>query len=539
MSRSANEVVEERAHERVGQPASGRASLIGADQHPHAANRLRDGLPSLDWTIGPESKAAGTQFTLRADDDLVEGAWRIAVHDTESGLDVDVSGGPFSGVIQGVEALLRCCAKDGRLDVAAGTMESAQALPYRLLWTWDHSTHWDVDTVGLQETGAFNPYMKQAAEFVGDYERLVDFASLHGIGGVVIYGLLRDSHGGVEAANAICRYARARGVRILAGIAINAYGGIYYEGDHPYNLATWLRHHPDLAADVSGLPGFQIGDYGYLPFPSGEYTVAALPDRPENERWHLEGLEWLLSTVDIDGLNIEFGDYAGNDALSDMRRLLPGLLRDARRARPDMWLVGDVGWDALVEPDIATRISGLPDGCAYQHTYNRSYWPRLRSELTSGIIDGLPTRRNLLRPHAGSQWNRQRYAYMATHYADLAGLAHRTGLDGVTIFGEVSDHSPPNELSYLAFARFANDPNLDWEAFERDEVFPRLGGPEPANRFLDMLGHVDADDLDMVGLATARDEVREIASTIADPMRERWSWLEDRLGRRIHSRRSR
>jgi len=516
----------------------GEAVIKGAGEHPHAAARLRALFPRLDWVEGPRApEDADVGFELRSDDTLAEGSWRITAGQGAHGLAIEIRGGPFSGVIQGVESLARGLPQEG--EQAVGTWEGRPALPYRLLWTWDHSTHWDVDTVGLQETGAFNPYMKQADEFVGDYQRMIDFASHHGIGGVVIYGLLRDSHGGVEAANAVCRYARERGVRILAGIAINAYGGIYYEGNHPYNLATWLRQHPDYGVDTAGLPGFQIGDYGYLPFPSGEYTVAARSDRPENERWHIDGLTWLLENVDVDGLNIEFGDYAGNDLIADMRRLLPGILDHARGLRPDLWLISDVGWDSLAEPDLASRVAGLPDGCAYQHTYNRSYWARLQGSLTRDVVDGLPTRHNVVRPHAGSQWNRQRYAFMAPHYADLARLAFRSGLDGATIFGEVSDHSPPNELNYVAFARFAASPDLDWSAFLRDELEPRLGGAEPAARFVTLLEHVDADDLDLAGLLAARDEVRGVAAGLPDPARERWSWLEERLGRRLHSRRGR
>lgn len=514
-------------------------TVRGGVEHPYAAARLRDALPALDWFDEPGSADPIATVTLRSDGELAEGAWRITSHIDMGGPSIEIIGGPFSGVVQGVEALIRGVPGEGTRAGSATRWEGRPALAYRLLWTWDHSTHWDVDTVGLQETGAFNPYMKQADEFIRDYQRMIDLMSRQGIGGVVIYGLLRDSHGGVDAANAICRYARERGVRVLAGIAINAYGGIYYEGNHRYNLATWLREHPELAADTAGLPGFQIGDYGYLPFPSGEYTLAARSDRPENERWHLDGLEWLLTHVEVDGLNIEFGDYAGNDPLADMRRLLPALLERARGLRPDMWLVGDIGWDSLAEPDLPSRIAGLPDECAYQHTYNRSYWPRLHGSLTRDIVDGLPTRLNLLRPHAGSQWNRQRYAYMAPHYADLARLARRTGLDGVTIFGEVSDHSAPNELNYLAFARFASMPDLAWPTFVRDELDPRLGGAEPATRFVALLNHVDADDLDLTGLVAARDEARAVAASVADPARERWAWLEDRLGRRIHSRRRR
>jgi hypothetical protein len=533
----------------------GPATILGADRHPHAARRLREAMPGVEWreasaatgaaTTTAASDAPGPRTTvhLREDPALAEGAWRIDVVPGPDSVRVDVVGGPFSGVIGAVEALLRAAglgpddiAVPGPASLPVGRIERAPALPYRLFWTWDHSTHWDVDRIGMQETGAFNPYMKQPDGFAADYRRMVDFMSRHGIGGVVIYGLLRDAHGGVEAANEVCRYARERGVRVLAGFAVNSYGGVYYEGDHPWNLATFLRQHPELAADTASLPGFHIDDYGYLTFPRGEYTMASLSDRPEMERWHLDGMEWLLGTLDVDGVNLEFGDYAGNDAMEDMRRLLPGLLEKARSLRPDLWLVTELGWDFVAEPGAPEQMTGLPDGCAYQYTYNRSYWDRLRTGLTADGVRRLPTTRTMIRPHAGSQWNRQRYAYMAPHYAELGGLAQRVGLHGASIFGEVSDHSVPNELGYLAFARFTREDDLAWEAFEREEVQPRLGGPDAARRYAALLEHVDADDLDADGLLRARDEVRATTAALADPARRRWGWLEERLSRRIHAR---
>jgi hypothetical protein len=493
----------------------------------------------IAW-VEPQHARQGTSggtIRLSGDSTLSEGSYRIEVTSGTAGVGISVAGGPFSGVIRGVEALLREAevGKDA-VTLPAGSIEVTPALTYRSFWTWDHSTHWDVDSFGHQETGAFNPYGKQPEAFVSDYQRMVDFMSRHGIGAVTIYGLLRDGHGGIEAANRVCRYARERGVRVLAGLAVNSYGGIYYEGQHEFNLATRLRQHPELAVDTSSLPGFQIGDYGYLGFPHGDYTLAARSDRPEMERWHLDGLAWLLDTVDVDGVNFEFGDYAGNDALDDMRRLLPALIEQARSKRDDLWLITELGWDFLGEPDAAQRVSALPEGCAYQFTYNRSYWPSLRSSLTLEAVDRLPTATNLIRPHAGSQWNRQRYAYMAPHYGELARLAKRTGLDGATIFGEVSDYSPPNELNYLAFARFSIEEGLTWDDFLSEDVEPRLGGADAAQRFISLLEGLDADELDAGALLSARDEVRTAAALLADPARRRWAWLEERLSRRIHAR---
>ena len=87
---------------------------------------------------------------------------------------------------------------------------------------------------GIQEWGASNPYCKRAEDFLGDYKRLIDFFSPLGFTGVIMYGFLRDGHGGIEAAQEICRYAREKGMSVLPGIGINAYGGIEHGWRHHF-----------------------------------------------------------------------------------------------------------------------------------------------------------------------------------------------------------------------------------------------------------------------------------------------------------------
>ena len=80
-------------------------------------------------------------------------------------------------------------------------------------------------------------------------------------------------------------------MRILPGVAINAYGGVYWEGDHPFNLATWLRKHPELSARMERGVGFQIEDLDFpLNFPRSDYTVSGCPSRPENQQWMADGI---------------------------------------------------------------------------------------------------------------------------------------------------------------------------------------------------------------------------------------------------------
>ena len=112
------------------------------------------------------------------------------------------AGGGIPGLIHAVNELgTRCLvAGDDGLQLPVLDLRQSPALPCRLLWTWDHSTNWYLEQVGLQEIGALNYYSKPSGGFLEDYQRLIDFMSLHRVGGVTIYGFLRDNHGGIEAA---------------------------------------------------------------------------------------------------------------------------------------------------------------------------------------------------------------------------------------------------------------------------------------------------------------------------------------------------
>ena len=42
-----------------------------------------------------------------------------------------------------------------------------------------------------------------------------------------------------------------------------AYGGVYWEGKHKYNLKTWLDSNPQHAAKMEKDIGFQLADLAY------------------------------------------------------------------------------------------------------------------------------------------------------------------------------------------------------------------------------------------------------------------------------------
>jgi hypothetical protein len=544
----------------LGAFLSGGVFVVGAERHPHALRRLRESFPGIDWRAGTGS---GPTVILREDASMPEGSYRIEPGGLGSP-GVTISGGPFSGVIFGVEELVaRGGSHPGRLLLPGATVDEKPGLAYRTFWTWDHSTNWEMSQIGQQEIGVFNPYGKPPGGFLRDYKRVVDFCSRNKIAAVVIYGFLRDTHGGVEAAKELCRYASERGVRILPGIAIGSYGGVYWEGASPYNLATWLSANPQHAATLEKGVGFQISDLAFpLNFPKSDYTLSACPSAPETMAWMEDGVAWLTETFEIGGINIEAGDYGvcgcarcgmrrNNEreaarrkdvhgdywSHTDMADNFPRLFKTARSRKPDLWIYSEIQWDNLLDPVAHEAQRRLPPGGIYQHTTNRTYWSRIRNELTRDYVESLPMQPNVLRCQFACQWNgderTERYALNARVFGEMAGLCARTGMNGLTVWGEPSPYHATVELSYLAFARFSWDPGLTFEGFIERDAAPLLGGAEAAKEFVAIAEELDRFQvMDPDRLRGLRR--RAAAHRAEDETGRRWLSLEDQIARRIY-----
>ncbi len=550
-------------------PLRGTIAIDGAERHPHAARRLRDSFPAVAWVERGSSENAA--ITLATDEALPEGAFSIETATGDSGTTVSVNGGPFSGVIYGVEEIVQRAAQpvEGGFALPAGTIEDAPDLPYRTWWNWDHSTNWDLDQIGMQEIGVMNPYGKPADGFLADFERVVDFMSQNRIAAIAIYGFLRESHGGIEAAQQLCHYATERGVRILPGIAINAYGGVVWEMDHEFNLATWLRKHPELAAQMERPPGFQIQDLGFdLYFPRGDYSMRGCPSQPANQDWMAEAVAWMAETFEIGGINIEAGDYgvcgcplcqarraeredaqrrdgyAESWSHADMADFYPRLYDAVQQRRPGSWIYSEIQWDNLMDAEAMAPLRNLPDGGIYQHTLNRSYWNRVADELTPGYTEQLPTHRNVFRCQFACQWNgdrrTERYRFNGRDWEAMAKKAKATGFDGLTVWGEPSPYNTATELSYLAFSRFTWDTSLTWDSWIEHDLAPLLGGVEAAKRYLDMLDTIDPPNRPSLdSLLPLQQEALGLTRQFDDGATRRWLWLAERIGRmRYHGERT-
>jgi hypothetical protein len=530
--------------------------VLGAAQFPHALRRLSEAFPKINW----HQSESGQTISLSEDKALPEGAFRIEATPER----VTISGGPFSGVIYGVEELIkRGGDQPDLLSVSAGTIYEVPGLTYRTFWTWDHSTNWELSQIGQQEIGVFNPYQKPPSGFLSDYKRCVDFCSRNRIAAIVIYGFLRDPHGGIDAAKELCRYATERGVRILPGIAIGSYGGVYWEGDHKFNLATWLKTNPQHAATLEKGVGFQIADLAFpLNFPKSDYTLSACPSAPETMAWMEEGVAWLTETFDIGGINIEAGDYGvcgcsrcvarrANEreaarrkevhgdywSHTDMADNFPRLFRTAKTRKEDLWIYSEIQWDNLLDPVSLEAQKRLPPGGIYQHTTTRTYWTRIKNDLTRAYIEGLPMQPNVLRCQFACQWNgderSERYALNARVFSDMAALCSRTGMKGLTVWGEPSPYLASVELSYLAFARFSWTPTLSWDTFLDEDVAPLIGGKDAARAFVTIAEELDAHQKLPVERLHALKR-RAADHRADDDAGRRWLTLEEQISRRIY-----
>lgn len=542
---------------------SGTIGVEGGETFVHALRRLREEFAGIEWL---NAQADGHPLLrLEADPDLLEGAFRIGTeHPGGAVPTVTVTGGKVSGVIYGVEELIkRGGTNPARFQVGLEPIDMAPGLTYRTFWTWDHSTNWELSQIGQQEIGVFNPYGKPPDGFLADYKRVVDYCSRNRIAAIVIYGFLRDIHGGIETAQELCVYANERGVRIIPGIAIGAYGGVYWEGEHPFNLAVWLKAHPQFAATMEKGVGFQLQDLSFpLNFPKSDYTVSACPSAPETMDWMTDAVSWLAETFEIGGINIESGDYGvcgcklcvarrGNTAEAsrrvsdhgdswshtDMAENFPRLFAAAAAKRKDLWIYCEMQWDNLLDPVAQAAQTKLPEGGIYQYTANKSFWRRLRSELERDYVESLPTQPNVLRCQFACQWNgderTERYALNARSFADMARKGSTAGMRGLTVWGEPSPYHATVELSYLAFARFSYAPTLTWEEFLEEDAAPLLGGREAAERFVAIAEELDAHrSLPKTRLSELASAASDFRGVSGGEVARRWLSLADQIARR-------
>ena len=448
-------------------------------------------------------------------------------------------------------------------------------LPSSYFWTWDASTNWMLDDPGIVNYGCANTYLKRPETYVEDYKRLTDLCAGLDIPGFIIWGFLRDAHGGVEAAKKVASYAKEKGVALMPGFGTSYYGGAYYEGDHPYNLATYIKNHPGSEF---------VFEEANAWVPDG---LTACPSYPGFQDWLCEGINWLFDNFDIGGVNIENGDLMVCSCPACKAR------HDKRfDGVPDFWEHQFFGYDRPINAirnhlkdklvTYATYVGFLPAEDASQAgmancTDNSMFckdpkifdllpedaivqWTLtemvlakplpLSAYLKDGAPDAAfdnPTWPRDLKPlgkrtvgflHNGSQWkNDTRYTVCISTIKEACLRAYRAGMEGISIHGELSSEHIPMALNYLAYSHFIHWPEDNLFEFAQKTLAPVLGSEEQAEDYIRLLCQWDEGKVDMeyeagvkakyFGVKNIREMYMHVKDVDSSQKLRFWVWLFD------------
>jgi len=434
----------------------------------------------------------------------------------------------------------------------------SKKLNYKLFWSWDHSTNWVLNAPGGQNSGVANPYTKNPDVFLRDYQRAVLWAAEHGINAIGIVGLLRDRHGGVESARRLCAFAQEHGVRIYIIAGMYAYGGVYYEGDSPWNLDRFLAENPEcMGRNADGSPLF----WQYEGKGGAKCQAQGCSSSERLNQYVLDSLDWLFTAIpELGGIQMESGDNGvcmcekcvarreritgaarrGFTAISfaDMGRIYPRAVDVIRSRAPKAWLICESYSHFLDKccQEFFQPANPLPERQALLNMDSDVFWQwKADYRLADGSwteADRLPEClrkfRHVMRAHTGTQWWYGRHTLGIDKIRRQCRLSFTSGLQGVSLFGEGAPFHANVEFNYLALDYFANNPFAPVQDFVRDVMAPRLGGNEEhAARFIELAEQSLSPRL----IPDALLEIAKITSGIKEfEALRRWNWLASFLG---------
>ncbi len=444
----------------------------------------------------------------------------------------------------------------GSADAAPATAPASSAdsgpapdpVRTRMLWTWDHSTEWLLNHPGAQTIGAANHYSRTTEWFLEDFTRLLEYCGRHHIDAVVVWGLLRDHHGGLESAKRLCDIAEKNGVRLLCGAGLCAYGGVYYEGDSPYSLDLLLKKKPELKAlnETGGPLEFSARVYGAKTF------YHACPSRREMHEHIADSLRWLFQNLPLAGVQIESGDTGvchckacgerrhhpvGRFSWEDMALLYPIAIEAVRSVKPDAWICcetyshpepyqgpephpgfsdGRTAWaDACLDR--------IPEGVFIQWVYDQlGKGKPLRVWTQGGNLDAR-RHRHIMRAHFSTYWTGLRGEPAVEAIARMVQDSTAHGSDAICLFGEVSPFHTGAELNYGALENFGSavNPNANLDVFLRDVAAPLLGGESQARDWLRLAGM----RREKTSIPPALEEIYKRCGSLPPAAARRWAWL--------------
>lgn len=386
-------------------------------------------------------------------------------------------------------------------------MKANKGIAQRFFWTWDHSTNWCMNTLGAQNCGVGNEYAKDPQMFELDYKRAIDWCAEHKMTAIGIVGLLRDRHGGVEAARRVCAYAREKGVLVYLIAGLFAYGGIYYEGDHPYSLNKFFEKYPETIARQEN------GDFVVKRCMGRGGTKREYLGCASNRQLHdfvIESLDWLFKEIpELGGIQMESsdtgvcqcakcrerrGDYGAKEPLSiaDMAAIYPDCSEAILRRDPSALIICET-YHHFLDPeckifsdknpsDDLKKLLAMPETTYWQWKCDRvlrdNAW-----EKSEKMLPSMQKFRHIMRSHTGTQWWGGRHTFGVDKIRRQCLLSYEAGLDAVSMFGETSPFHTNSEFNYLALEYFADNPRASVQDFAKDVMASRLGGVAKAETY--------------------------------------------------------
>ena len=461
-------------------------------------------------------------------------------------MNFDVSRRDFLGGALAGAVLAGCRTPETSAPHVPGTGK----IPYRVFWTWDNSHNWNVNVPGSQTAGIGSRYLKSGEWFERDYRRSIDWCAAHGVDAVGVVGLLRDCHGGVDAARRVCGYAREKGVRVYLISGLYTYGGVYYEGNSPWSMERWFEKNMDAVG--------RTHDGGYLQFKQHGYGgyVSQFIGCPSNEkmnRYILDSLHWVFTAIpELGGIQMETGDtrvcwcpkcterrgaQAAKEDMSveDMIAAYPDAVAAVRAANPDAWIMcetyhhfNDEPCRQFYRPDaesVFTSLKKMPSDVFWQWKCDRQLWNG-GWEARDPLPPVLGRFRHMMRAHSGTQWWGGRATWAVGLIREQCRLSHSSGICGVSLFGEISPYRANAEFNYLALQYFADDPDRTEAQFVRDVMSPLLGGDELAAKYAAYAPL----QYSPKGIPAALKDIAKIAGSVGDrEALRRWMWLANDL----------
>ncbi len=331
----------------------------------------------------------------------------------------------------------------------------------KIWWSWDIRMRWYYGFSFFPES------------YIQNYTRAIDAAVEYGVDGIIIWGFLRDIHGGIDAAHKIVDHANAKGMRIIPGMGIDSYGGVYYEGQAEYCLDAFLRKHPEeQAVQADGTP-FTFRH------PKNDKTerLIGCGSSPVLMDFYIESVEWLLKEFDLGGIQLEQGDFgqchcsrckegAGLNDGSEFSKVshgkmverIPPIIKHAASLQDDLYFIVET-YHGFLPADIEylkPYLEQLPD--YVYHSY-QTYTGKSPYDKYESIYKINDESRNPF-PHGNSaiRTNSDFCAGEVDDREDIQNvirLSKQAGLDMCYIYGEYPDTWPITRANYEAWSTAA------------------------------------------------------------------------------------